>query len=653
MTQARWLVQIDWNDDGDFSDANEDVTADVLGMTLEHLRDLSSGHIEAARLELELKNDDHKYSPPNASSPLGGLLRPGRAVRVRAAYPYDALYGAPGSSLREHAPDYDAGWAWTEHLQGFRIAADGSGAETDGEPGGGHRAATLDFGDSDVSIGCVFRRGLDTAHHGGLCFRYSGDDSYLYVRVTGASVELRRVDGGVDGLLDSAFYAWAGGAAGFLQVVLHGDSIRVFVDDVDLIDAGSSFNERATRHGLFCDADADHTWSDFGGWASLFRGSVDSIHPRPHRGAQYCYLRALDEMERLTSVTLYTYATSSLPQTSDEILGDILDYGDVEAERRHLDTGAVLVPYIWTPSIWGVRATDEVHRLQDEEDGFVYVDGHGYWRLENRTHRASAAHTAARAAIREADDGANPYFSELEWDDGVDNVENLVFIRIRDGTNMGAQDVWTLTETPRFSAYETKELLAESTAYDVVAGLLPPVERVDYEANTSRRGRGADISSQLTVTHPNTADYNGKGTLIRVTFGATPGYLTLLKLRTLNAFRLDDPVLLLAEDAASKHAYGRRIRSIEARWTRQVDAAQATIDHRLARRKDPRTVLNLVVPAGSRANTMLLLHRSISDRVAVSYPEMGIDGHFFIEGHRIVVEEGWTRVTRELLLQSV
>ena len=652
MTQARWLVQVDWNDDGDFSDADEDVTADVLGMTLEHRRDLSSEHIEAARLELELKNHDHKYSPPNASSPLSGQLKPGRAVRVRAAYPYDSLSGEAGARLGSHLPDHDAGWAWTEHLRGFRIASGGAGVQTHGAPGGGPCVATLDFGDPDVSIGCDFERGLNATVHGGLCFRYSNVSNYLYARVTGAGVELRSVDKGADSLIASASHVWPAGTTGFLQVVLHGSSIRVLVDDVELIDSETSFNETATRHGLFCGGGADHVWAGFGGWASLFRGSVDSIHPRPHSGAQYCYLRALDEMERLTSVTLYTYATSSMPQTSDEILGDILDYAGVDPKRRRMDTGAVLVPYIWTPSIWGVRAIDEVHRLQEEEDGFVYVDGHGYWRLENRAHRASAPHVSARAAIKDTDDGTNPYFSELEWDDGVDNVENLLFIRIRDGANKGAQDVWTLTETPRFNASETKEFLAESTAYDVVAGLLPPVENVDYEANSSRRGTGTDISGQLTVTHPNTADYNGKGTLIRVTFGASRGYLTLLKLRTLNAFRLDDPVLLLAEDAGSKGAYGRRIRSIDARWTRQVDAAQATIDHRLARRKDPRTVLNLVVPAGSKANAMLLLHRSISDRVAVSYPEMGVAGDFFIEGHRIVVEEGWTRATRELLLQS-
>lgn len=83
-------------------------------------------------------------------------------------------------------------------------------------------------------------------------------------------------------------------------------------------------------------------------------------------------------------------------------------------------------------------------------------------------------------------------------------------------------------------------------------------------------------------------------------FGATAGYLTLLKLRSLNALTFDDPLLLLAEDTTSKSTYGQRIKSIKARWTREVDVAQATVDNRLARKKDPKTVLNLVVLNGSR-----------------------------------------------------
>ena len=84
-----------------------------------------------------------------------------------------------------------------------------------------------------------------------------------------------------------------------------------------------------------------------------------------------------------------------------------------------------------------------------------------------------------------------------------------------------------------------------------------------------------------------------------------------------------------------------------------MDVAQATVNNRLKRKKDPKTVMNLVVPNGSKANMMLILQRTFSDRVTVSYSDMGINGGFFVEGHRITVGEGWTMVTRQLLLQGV
>ena len=328
---------------------------------------------------------------------------------------------------------------------------------------------------------------------------------------------------GRDSLVASASHGWDVGTQKFLQVALHGDSIRIFVDDSEVLEAYSRSNRAETQHGLYCDGPGGHVWREFGGWVSLFYGSIDSIHPRPRRGAQYCYLRALDEMERLSAVTLYTYAASQIPQTSGDILGHVLDYAGVEAGRRRLDAGAVLVPDTFSPAIWGVRALDEIHRLQDEEDGLIYVDGHGCWRLEGRSHRSSPAHGAALATVKDTDDGVNPYFSELVWDDGAGNVENMVFMRIRGYTNHRFRTAWTLSERPFFEAFETKEFLAESAAYDTVGGQLSPLENVDYEANTEPDGSGRDISSELTVSHPDTTRYNGKGTLVRVTFGATGG----------------------------------------------------------------------------------------------------------------------------------
>jgi len=179
MPQAKWLVKVDWNGDGDFDDANEDVTSDVLGLTLEHLRDLVSGLMEAARLELQLRNDDHKYSPPNSSSPLSGNLKPGRKVWLRAAYPFDSFTDSSGIQLANHSPDYDGGFSWSEHLQGFDIISGSVGVQADGSEAGGDCVAPLDFGDAYRQIGCDFTKGTDASDHGGLCFRYSDTSNYL------------------------------------------------------------------------------------------------------------------------------------------------------------------------------------------------------------------------------------------------------------------------------------------------------------------------------------------------------------------------------------------------------------------------------------------------------------------------------------------
>ncbi len=648
--QDKWLVCVDWNDDGAFSDPDEDVTSDVRGLTLEHFRDLASGYMESARLDLELRNDTHRYSPPNAGSPLHGSLAPGRRVWVRAAYPFDSLSGTPGARLTSRVPGDGAGLSWTEHEGTFETAPSGKGVRTAGAEAG-RRTATIDFGSADISFGCWFARSGSTSH-GGLCLRQSSD-GYLYVRITGEAIELREARKGSPGTLAaSAPHAWDEDAEKFLQVVMHGDEIQVFVNDRVVVEAASTLNTSATSHGLFCEGSAGHTWRNFGGWVSLFHGRIDAIQPRPSRGAQHCYLRAFDEMERLGAVTLYTYATAPLPQSSGDILGHILDYAGVDPARRKIDRGAVLVPDTFSPAMWDVKALGEIQRLQDEEDGLVYVDGHGRWRLEARDHRDAGPHARTLAAITSSGRAAGPYYSDLIWDDGAGSVENMVFMRIRGYTNHGLQSAWTLAEKPSFRALEAKDFLAEATGYDTLGGQLTPIPNLDFRANTMRDGSGDDITREISVSYPDRATYNGKGTLVRVKFGATPGYLTLLQLRTLNAIRYDDPAILRGDDSASRRAYGDRIRSIDARWTRESGTALSTIRSRLARRKDPKTVLRLTVKNGSGANLFLMLQRGVSDRLRVSYPDMGIDRDFFVEGRSITISEGRTLATGSLLLSQ-
>lgn len=78
-----FLVRVDWNNDRDFSDANEDITADVLSMRWrlgigepwELMPDESS-------CELTLKNPNGKYNPEGTAAPLGGSVRPHRRIKI-------------------------------------------------------------------------------------------------------------------------------------------------------------------------------------------------------------------------------------------------------------------------------------------------------------------------------------------------------------------------------------------------------------------------------------------------------------------------------------------------------------------------------------------------------------------------------------------
>lgn len=91
MPVATYLIEIDWNNDGSFAGANDDVTADVraapgLSMTRgrDGIRQLSPPN--AGQLDAELDNQSRDYSYENSSSPLVGDLLPGRPIRVRATY---------------------------------------------------------------------------------------------------------------------------------------------------------------------------------------------------------------------------------------------------------------------------------------------------------------------------------------------------------------------------------------------------------------------------------------------------------------------------------------------------------------------------------------------------------------------------------------
>ncbi len=80
-------IKIDWNNDGDFTDANEDVSAyAIYPLQTKRGRARVSDDFAAGTGSFRLLNRDGRFSPFNASSPLYPNVLPGRPVVISAVY---------------------------------------------------------------------------------------------------------------------------------------------------------------------------------------------------------------------------------------------------------------------------------------------------------------------------------------------------------------------------------------------------------------------------------------------------------------------------------------------------------------------------------------------------------------------------------------
>ncbi|MCH8745495.1 MAG: hypothetical protein IIB31_07600, partial [Chloroflexi bacterium] len=558
MVSPHWRVWIDWDDDGIWGEANEEVTSDVMELHWEWGRNLNSERALPAKLDLTLRNDDHKYSPPNINTPLSGNLKAGRRVWAWFAYPYENFSGIDGADLAARQLPVDSGFSWVKEntgANGFEIIGNQVRAVTGGANDGIY---TVDFADADAYLGLKYNR--VTNAHGGLVLRLISTDDYLRIRFANTSTVLEHVVSGVPTNIRGGDPLTAG-VNYFVEIEMHGPSIRLFITDLDagtvqrkeiLDGAGTAGNAAATKHGFWQDGAANtDRWDDFGGWRSFFYGLVDSIVPNPAKGSQSCRLRAYDELHRLGDVLVFNLI-SGANLRADAIINDVLTWSGFSVNDRELDNGRVLI-FTQPRALWRRSARQALYAVQDEEDGFIYIDGLGYLRLEESSHRSSGSHSTSRATLRDTK-ATSPYVSELSWDDGSAGVENDVTFRYHLEDDQGLQEIWRLRDVPAIPAGESRDLLAESRAYDVVDSIRTPVATTDYTANSESDGSGVDMTSDLTVTLPLTNDFQGKGTVVRVAnnHSTDTAYVTLLKLRADASYQDFESTIYQTEDAASQ-----------------------------------------------------------------------------------------------------
>lgn len=86
MSEPAWTALVDWDGDGGFGDAYEDVSADLVQLEVQGGRSAATDDFTAGRCSLTLENPSGRYSRYNASSPLFGLLLPGRDLILTATH---------------------------------------------------------------------------------------------------------------------------------------------------------------------------------------------------------------------------------------------------------------------------------------------------------------------------------------------------------------------------------------------------------------------------------------------------------------------------------------------------------------------------------------------------------------------------------------
>ncbi len=176
-------------------------------------------------------------------------------IAEAATFIYDTFHQLNGQSLGDHT--FDVGpselrWQWLRGLHIPEIANETVHAFASPQS----EAWTTDVGLANVTLS-VDVHSTDPTPYGGLVFRASDSDNYLFVRYDGPYL-YKRVNGDYQSIA-AASLPFNAGETHRLKVRAIGTQIDVYSDDVLQFSATEAFNQAATRHGLLWNPTEDPT----------------------------------------------------------------------------------------------------------------------------------------------------------------------------------------------------------------------------------------------------------------------------------------------------------------------------------------------------------------------------------------------------------
>ena len=395
------------------------------------------------------------------------------------------------------------------------------------------------------------------------------------------------------------------------------------------------------RHGLWHSfRNTADRWGGFGVGRGLFRGRVTGISPDYAAGT--CRIEATDVMQRLESVRLQR-ALPGGPMRSGDVAASILAWSGLTPVEYDLDSGRVLLTG-GARSVWEVSAARALRRLQQEEHGLIYADGHGRVCLESSTRRSKIrAHvdpaSLARITLADTAGGAGPYTSNLRRDDGASAAEDAVVFRYRRLVDEGPQQVWSLNEPLAIDGGQERLALAASEAWEAIDGVQTPAAQTDYTATDDAAGTGADVTGDITVELLTEAESGvaGRGRMLRIrNAGAGRAYVQALSLSADHCWRTGSTTAHRA-GAGDASAAGTLV---NCRYVDNYAAAQAGTEARLGERSVRRAQVEASLPLSAGSNSRAVVEGRVSDVVELQAAQQGVSGAWLVEGMEIDVRAG-------------
>ena len=647
-----WQVRVDWSGEEIWGATNADISGHVLRLRWSWgRRGLPVPEFAApAALELTLNNSDHRYTPGKHDGPLGSNLRPGREVRLGISRQRDDFEtsGTGSENLDKRKVTFgDGRWEVIATAgNGFSVL-DGEARGTVGSFPPSDAVALLETGDATATITARYRRA--TNGQGGFVLRCAAANDCLRLRFDHTASVLERVSGSTvtrlasGGPLDSAVWHE-------LEIEQTADSVRVHAINLEAGDpigrtvlaaSGIADAPISGRHGLWHSfRNTADRWGGFGVGRGLFRGRITAISPDYTDGT--CRIAAADVMQRLGSVRLYR-ALAGGPMRSGDVAAAILAWSGLAPSEYDLDAGRVVLTG-GARSVWEVSAARALRRLQREEHGLIYTDGHGRLRLEASTLRSGIrAHSdpasLAKTTLGDTVDGDGPYAFELRWDDGASAMEDAVVFRYRRLADEGTQRVWSLNEPLAIDAGQERLVLAASEAWEAIDEVQTPAAQTDYTATDDADGTGNDMTADITVALLSEAEsgISGRGRMLRVrNTGVGRAYVQSLRLSANHCWRAESTTAHRAGAAGASTAGNL----VNCRYVDNYAAAQDGAESRLEERSRQRPQMEATLPLHAPANRRTVVEGRLSDVVAVQAAAQSIDGAWLLEGMEIDVGAG-------------